>query len=820
TENPGRFLLVDHDGHEESYGALPAALAMGEPQVALRAGEPRVPRLRRRADILTPTSAADSWCLATTGGGTLENLTLIDDPEARRPLEPGEVRIAVRAAGLNFHDIMTCLDLVDDQRRLGGESAGVVVEVGLDVTGFAPGDRVMGLTMGTGPIVVTDHRLLARIPAAWSFAEAATMPVAFTTAYYALRDLAGIQRGESLLLHAATGGVGMAALQLARIWGVEVYGTASAGKWGALRELGLDDDHIASSRDLDFAERFRPGVDVVLNSLAREYVDASLRLLAPGGRFVEMGKTDVRDPAQVAADHPGVTYWAFDVLDDAGPERVREMLSELAELGERGLLRPLPVTAWGVHRAVEAFRYVSQARHVGKVVLNVRAPLSPEGTVLITGGTGLLGGLVARHLMSAHGARRLLLVSRSGLQAEGAADLVSELRAGGADVTIAACDAADRNALAAVLADVPAAHPLTAVIHTAGVLDDGVISSLTAEGLDNVLRPKIDAAWNLHELTRDVDLQAFVLFSSVAGTIGSAGQAGYAAGNAFLDALAQHRRASGLVATSVPWGYWAQASGMTGHLSEGDVARMARAGVVPLHTAQALMLFDAVLGADLPVLVAAGLDVAALRGLAGAGVLPAVLADLVPAALPRRSPSTSQGTTSQGPQNRSGLAQRLIAADPAERERMMLDLVLAQAAVVLGHSSETAIDPQRALKDLGFDSLSGLELRNRLSTATGLQLRATLIFDHPTPASLARELLTRSLPDPAAAARSAVADIERLNRELFDTVVDAEVRADITRRMRALLWRWEGGEKPGDGDLELVSDHELFDALDRELGTS
>ncbi|AXK36963.1 SDR family NAD(P)-dependent oxidoreductase [Streptomyces armeniacus] len=307
----------------------------------------------------------------------------------------------------------------------------------------------------------------------------------FLTAYYALVDLGGVRREESVLVHAAAGGVGMAAVQLARHLGAEVFGTASPGKWDTLRASGLDEAHIASSRDLEFEERFLAatggrGVDVVLDSLAREFVDASLRLLPRGGRFLEMGKTDVREPEKVAADHEGVAYRAFD-LWEAGHDRIGEMLGELVALFEAGVLRPLPVATWDVRRAPEAFRFLSQARHVGKVVLTVPAPLDPAGTVLVTGGTGGLGALVARHLVTERGMRHLVLASRRGEQTPGAAELAQELRAAGAEVTLAACDAADRDALKGLLAGIPADRPLTGVVHTAGVLDDGVIGSLTPD---------------------------------------------------------------------------------------------------------------------------------------------------------------------------------------------------------------------------------------------------------------------------------------------------------------------------------------------------
>ncbi|MGY5137618.1 SDR family NAD(P)-dependent oxidoreductase, partial [Streptomyces nigrescens] len=511
SEHPDRFTLVDLDGASESLAVLPAALACDEPELAVRAGQVYVPRLSRHVwpDALPVPGESGAWCLDIAEKGTLENLHLVEVPTAQAELDSGQVRISVRAAGLNFRDVLNALGMYPgDAVALGIEGAGVVTEVGPGVTGFAPGDRVMGLfTQSFGPLAVADARTLARIPEGWSFAQAASVPVVFLTAYYALVELGDVQAGESVLVHAAAGGVGMAAVQLARHLGAEVFGTASPGKWETLRSSGLDEAHIASSRDLDFERSFLAttggrGVDVVLDSLAREFVDASLRLLPRGGRFLEMGKTDIRDAQDIAAAHEGVRYQAFDLLD-AGPERIGEMLTALVGLFEQGVLRPLPLTAWDVRKAPEAFRHLSQAKNVGKVVLTMPVSLDPEGTVLVTGGTGGLGALVARHLVTEHGVRHLVLSSRRGPQAPGAAALRDELAALGAEVTVAACDTADREALRGLLGSVPVRHPLTAIVHTAGVLDDGVLSSLTPDRLDTVLAPKADAVSALQELTRD-----------------------------------------------------------------------------------------------------------------------------------------------------------------------------------------------------------------------------------------------------------------------------------------------------------------------------
>ena len=339
---------------------------------------------------------------------------------------------------------------------------------------------------------------------------------------------------------------------------------------------------------------------------------------------------------------------------EPGPDRVREILDELVKLFEAGELHPLPMRSWDIRQASEAYRFMSRARHIGKVVFTVPTPLDPDGTVLITGGTGVLGTLMARHLVTRHGARNLLLVSRKGRAAEGAAAIESELTKLGASVRIASCDAADRDSLQGLLTEIPAEHPLSAVIHAAGVLDDAVFAAQTPHHLDSVLRPKIDAAWNLHQLTASADLSAFVLFSSAAGVLGSAGQANYAAANAFLDALAQHRRQQGLPAVSMAWGWWAQATGMTGHLDERDRARMSRNGFIPMSSADGLALFDAALGQARSFVMPAQLDLAALRSHSAVAGLPPMFRGLIriarrtaesaaPAESSSRSPTADRG---------------------------------------------------------------------------------------------------------------------------------------------------------------------------------
>ncbi len=703
SEHPGRFALIDWDGRPESRGMLGAAVTADVPELVLRNGEAFVPELKRAsAPLRLPTSGP--WRLESPRTGGLAELAPIPCPEAASVLADGEVRIEVRAAGVNFRDVLNALDvdLAGAGGPLGVEAAGVITEIGPGVTGLRPGDRVMGLcTAAFGPLVRTDHRLVAPIPDGWSFATAASVPVIFLTAWHALVDLARLRSGESVLVHSAAGGVGVAATQIARHLGARVLGTASPSKHSSLH--GFADDEVASSRDLGFAQKFGT-VDVVLNSLAREFVDASLGMLGRGGRFVEIGRTDLR-----AAEELDVEYHAFD-LREVSPDRVREMFTELLVLFESGVLAPPPLAVWDLGRAREALEHLRQARHVGKLVLTVPRGLDPRGTVLITGGTGALGQLLARHLVTAHGCENVLLVSRGG-------QLPPDL---GAHVRAAACDVADPRALRQLLDSLEA--PLTAVIHSAGVLDDGVLTGLTPDRIDSVTRPKIDAAWHLHQLTRDRDLAAFVLFSSISGVLGVPGQANYAAGNAFLDALAAHRAAAGLPAQSLAWGLWATGAGMVGALDEADRARLARLGVLPFPPEHGLALFDLALADGTPA--------------------------LVPARLGTAPPTPVVEVLQRGGDE-------------------LLEIVREQAAITLGRPVAADI----SFQDQGFDSLAAVELRNRINSATGVRLTSTAVFAHPTPAALASHLAALLAPpveepappaEPTSLATMDAADLIRL----------------------------------------------------------
>jgi NADPH:quinone reductase-like Zn-dependent oxidoreductase/acyl carrier protein len=751
-------------------------------------------------------------------------------------LAAGQVRVSVAAVGVNFRDVLVALGMYPGGGELGAEGAGVIVEVGPEVQGLAVGDSVLGLLGVVGSEAVVDARLVTVVPAEWSLVRAAGVPVVFLTAWYGLSVLAGVKGGQRVLVHAGTGGVGMAAVQLARHWGAEVFATASRGKWDTLRAMGFDDAHIGDSRSLEFEQKFLAvtdgaGVDVVLNSLAGEFLDASLRLLTRGGRFIEMGKTDLRDPEVVAAAHPGVGYRAFDLMQ-AGPDRIAAMLAELMGLFAAGVLAPLPVKVFDVRSAAAAYRYLSQARQIGKVVLTVpdgpgAAVLAGSGgglagsTVVITGGTGMAGSAVAGHLVARYGVAHVVLVSRSGADAEGVAELVGRLEAAGVGVSVVACDVADRDAVAALLAGLDPRYPLKGVFHAAGVLDDGLIASLTPQRVDAVLRAKVDGAWNLHELTQELDLSAFVMFSSMAGIVGTPGQGNYAAANSFLDALAAHRRAQGLAGLSVAWGLWEQTSAMTRHLADRDKARMSRAGLAPLSTPQALQLFDDAMLADRPVMVAAHLEAA---GLGASGAVPPLLRDLATRPGRRLVADTDSAVS------RSGLAARLQGLSPGQRHHQLVELVCTNAATVLGRSIAD-VGADLAFQDLGFDSLTAVELRNRLKNATGLTLSPTAIFDYPTPSDLADYVhaqlsaaaittdTTNNEPDNLARFNDIARELQTLVNQPRWTEDDKARLGARIRTILADLTTPQNTPEPFDDDITKATESQLFAILDEELGS-
>jgi polyketide synthase 12 len=452
---------------------------------------------------------------------------------------------------------------------------------------------------------------------------------------------------------------------------------------------------------------------------------------------------------------------------------------------------------------------MSQARHTGKIVLTVPAPRRDGGTVLITGGSGELAALTARHLAGRPETARLVLLSRRGPAAPEAASLAASLAETGSQVQVTACDAADRGALAAVIAAIPPAEPLATVIHAAGVLDDGVIGSLTPGRIGSVMRPKAEAAWHLHELTSHLDLRAFVLFSSVAGVWGSPGQGNYAAANTFLDALAAVRRSQGLPAASLSWGPWQ--AGMADHLTATDRQRMSRQGMRPVTGPDGMALLDAAATAPAAHLVPVRLDLAALRR-QGADV-PPLLSGIAYTASARRTAGrdTATATASQ--------AARLADLPPGERDQALRDLVQVHSAQVLGLSAATAIEPNRTFRELGFDSLTAVELRNRLNAATGLRLQASLVFDYPTAEALVRYLGSKTAGQ-ATDEQPVLSELDNLEATLARVAADSAERVKIMARLQGIVADFKTGSRDNADtyrELAVSTDDEIFRLIDEEL---
>jgi len=725
-----------------------------EDQVALRGNSRYVARLvrysaKRSGRLEVP--ADRPYRLRLSQYGVLDNLVV--EPMERRQPGPGEIEIAVQAAGLNFRDVLRALGMLQEFERplgvrsaadvtFGFECAGTVAAVGPDVKEWKVGDEVIALAMGSMASHVTvSTRYVARKPPAMSFQEAATLPLAYVTAYYGLRRLAKMRSGDRVLIHAAAGGVGQAAVQLARQAGAEVFATASPGKWEFLKAMGLC--HVMNSRSLDFAEQVlaataNRGVDIVLNSLTGQYIEKSLSALAPGGRFVEIGKIGIWTPEQMAQHRPDVAYFPFDLAlaEQREPGLIGGLLAELSGSFCEGSLAPLPHRAYPIAEAVSAFRLMAQAKHMGKVVITMSPIASRPGAIrilqdasyLITGGLGALGLELARWLVE-QGARHLILAGRKGPSAS-AAETIQQLEQSGAKVLTVACDVAKRAELAAAMEQVKLSMPpLRGVIHAAGVLDDGLLAQQTWERFRTVMAPKVDGAWNLHLLTKDQTLDLFVLFSSVAGLLGSPGQGNYAAGNAFLDALALRRRQMGLAALSVNWGPW-EGAGMAAGLTAADRARWSAAGVQTIPVEQGLLALENLLRDS--AVHAAVLPVEWPRFLAQfpQNRRPPLLAEFA---------AQQRGIEPQRAARQQALVQRLKESSAGQRTALLRSFLQEQVAKTLGISPGD-LDVQEPLKNMGLDSLMVVELKNEIELSLGVEVPLDGFAEDLTVTSLAEKV--------------------------------------------------------------------------------
>jgi acyl transferase domain-containing protein/acyl carrier protein/predicted O-methyltransferase YrrM len=693
-----------------------------EDQVAIRGGERYVPRLAR---IAAASESTGPRGLVLARQGTLDGLELAT--ATRRAPGSGEVEIRVAATGLNFRDVLNALGRYPgDAGPLGIECAGDIAAVGAGVTAFAVGDPVVALAPGAfSPFVTVSADLVAPRPAAMTAEEAATIPVAFLTAWYGLHHLARLAPWDRVLIHAAAGGVGMAAIQIARRAGATVLATASRGKWGLVRSLGVD--HVMDSRATGFARAVAAatdghGVDVVLNSLAGDAIGEGLDSLAPRGRFLEIGKTDAWDAARVMHQRPDVAYLPYDVGEAcaADPSLFRSAMTAIFQAIDAGTLAPLPRRLVSVARAPEAFRAMAKGRHTGKIVVVHETPVAVrrDASYVVTGGLGGVGRRVGLWL-AARGAGHIVLAGRRP-PTDAALASVKAMEESGARVTVWSVDVSQRDQLAAALATLT---DLRGVIHAAGIVDDGVLRALDGARLSRVLAGKAIGARHLDELTAHVPLDFFVLFSSAASLLGSAGQGNYAAANAFLDALAHARRARGLAACAINWGAWA-GDGMVAALPDAERARVAARGYRPVVPGQALAALDQALADGAVQRAVMDVDWDALIP-PGASVPPFV-SDVV-----RRQPR---------PQD--DVLDRLRAAYPGARRALLQGHVRRSACRVLGLDEEQPLDPRRPLRDIGLDSLMSVELCNALAASLQCGLPSTVLFDHPSVEALSIHLAT------------------------------------------------------------------------------
>ena len=720
-----------------------------EDHVCLSGGRRSVARLTRdkqleqaalEHDLISSPAVPFRACVVNPG--VVDSVRLC--PASRRLIGRREVEIEVRAVGLNFRDVMKTLGLDPTSRGsqipLGNECAGRVVTVGADVSDFAPGDEVMAVAEGcfrTFAVAAAEH--VVRKPPALTPEDAASLPVAFLTAYYALCRVAGLCRGERALIHAAAGGVGLAAVQIAQHVGAEVFATAGTpAKRAFLRSMGVQ--HVDDSRSLTFARTIRVatngrGVDVVLNSLGADVRRCSLSALAAGGRFLEIGKRDLHanETLDLGAFRKNLAFFSIDLfgLFHARPEAYTELFREVMPLIVDGSLRRLPVTVFALQESVQALRYMAEAKHTGKVVITVSPAIAdasavcrPEATYLITGGTRGLGLAVAEWL-AAEGARHLALIGRHAVDGDAASRIERLGRT--AQVELFSCDVADRESLQRSLdAIARSMPPLAGVFHAAAVVSNCPLGDLDPARVREVMVPKVRGSWNLHRLTAGQALDHFVLFSTAASLLGSPGQGHYAAANAFLDALAHYRRSCGLPALSVNWGPWARVGYTATDEGRRLAGRMARGGIGCIPLEDGLAIAGALLRSDVTQV----------------GVVPAAW-DRWRAAFPsapRWLTRSDLGEVNAPAQDESTATRpihtTLIAASHAARHELIAAYCREQVAGVLG-SPPAKLDWDRPLTRLGLDSLMVIQFRNRVQTDLGVTLSLAYLLKGPELAELA-----------------------------------------------------------------------------------
>jgi NADPH:quinone reductase-like Zn-dependent oxidoreductase len=783
-----RRVDLDPSNPYDQTSALAALLAGGgsERQIALRDGRALVPRLRRaRVDAVFEQEPSDrAYALVCRERGSIDELEF--SAVERRVPGADQVEICVEASALNFKDVLNVLNLYPgDPGALGSECAGVVTRVGSEVQSFKPGDRVMAFAANAyDRFVLAPTRQVAHVPHGLNAVAAVTIPVAFLTAAYALLHLGRLRSGDRVLIHAATGGVGMAALQVARAVGATVFATAGTPeKRELLRTLGVR--HVYDSRSLAFADEILrdtdgSGVEVVLNSLADDFVGKSFDAIAVRGRFLEIGKRGIWPSERVTALGKDLAYHVIDwgVTAERDPATITSLFRDLVDRFGRGELEPLPARVFPRERLRDAFRYMAQGRHIGKIVVAHRPAverrrgvdaISSDATYLIAGGLSGLGLLAARWLAD-RGARHLALVGRRA-PGESAGLMLAELQSRGVSVTIGTLDIADRPALARFLDSVRKKAPaLRGIVHSAGILDDGVLLKQSWSRFRTVFAPKVVGSLNLHDLTCDDPLDFFVLFSSFASLAGSAGQANHAAANAFMDALAAARRRRGLPAVSINWGPWSEAGAAVRH---GVIERGAARGLHALSPDEGFATLELIMAAEAEQVGVANIDWEAFLG---KQAVPAFFEAL------HRPQAAATAMVGEDDRESSEFIAQLDASPPAMRRGEVLRFVRAQVVRLLGLSG-VDVETDRPLSEMGLDSLLAVEIRNVLGKAFELTLPATVTFDHPSIAALATYLhdtkFAASEPvQQASPSEAVIANIEALSDHDLDRLIAEKLRAN------------------------------------------
>ena len=797
--------VVDLDPFARAHdvGALVRELVAdhkGELRIGLRGSDRLTPHLVRygAADLSVPAHGR----LESAPSGTLDGVTW--RPAAVRAPDHDEVRLRVVAAGINFRDVLVALGMYPGAGAvMGAECAGVVEEVGAGVSGVRVNDVVFGFAPGG---LATDVTMPARyvtcVPDGLTVEQAASLPAAFLTAMFALNRVAGVDAGKRVLIHAGAGGVGMAAIQVARQAGAEIFATAgSRAKRSLLHRLGVQ--HVFDSRSVAFADDILAatggaGVDVVLNSLADEFIAAGVSTLAQGGWFIELGKRGIWSAEQMRAVRPDVHYRAFDLGDELAADAVLapSLLAELCAGLKDQSLNPLPVHTFEFAYAADALRFMAQARHVGKLVLRAPVTALPESrhpivrddaTYWITGGTGAIGVRTARWLTQ-RGARDIVLTSRRAPSPE-AQRVIDDCTAAGARIHVRVADAGDPAAMTAVRDEiVTTLPPLRGVIHSAGVLDDGVLAQQTWKRFRGVLRGKAHGARILHALTRDAQLDFFVLYSTAGLLLGPLGQGAYPAANAELDALAWERRGMGLPALSVAWGQWAGA-GMAVRTATSGADNWSERGLTWLESPEAFAQLERLLRDGATYAAVVPIDWSRFMARLPAGLDRGFYAEVVATESPvQRAPGSENGSA-RSKQPATSVVDAWRAAPAGDRRRLMLAYLADRARHVLGIDETVALNAAAPLKDAGLDSLMAVEMRNLLTRSLGRSLAATLLFDYPSLDELATHLMgvLGLVEQPTPARAQAVVlpaddSVARTIAEMSDAEAEALLLAELDRR--------------------------------------